>query len=154
MEQPASSVGVNWSVVFYKCKNNTIYFNLSNDILGWLLSTMASLITLLILEFRNAVSWCCCGYSRRNMAQAYARCRYRHNWKRDTLEWLYGVGLNYHPYGWQSGITETLFGGSHAVSIDAQSYFIFFCFVYMASLGLLHPVFSASWFTQCYPQYC
>lgn len=95
-------------------KNNTIYFNPSNDLdLGLAAEYQGIIRRRYDFEFRHTLLLGVGGYSQQGFGtKPTAQLQYRHNWKRDkALEWFYGVGLNYHPYDGDQELRETLFGG-------------------------------------------
>lgn len=95
-------------------KNNTIYFNPSNDLDIGLAAEYQGIINRHYdFEFRHTLLVGVGGYSQQEYGtKPTAQLQYRHNWKRDkALEWFYGVGLNYHPYDGNQELRETLFGG-------------------------------------------
>ncbi|HRG50786.1 MAG TPA: poly-beta-1,6 N-acetyl-D-glucosamine export porin PgaA [Pseudomonadales bacterium] len=95
-------------------KNNTIYFNPSNDLDVGLAAEYQGIIRRRYdFEFRHTLLVGLGAYSQNGFGtDPTAQVTYRHNWKRDKeLEWFYGVGMNYHSYDGERELRSTAFGG-------------------------------------------
>ncbi len=95
-------------------ENNTIYFNPSSDLdIGIAAEYQGIIKRHYDFEFRHTLLMGIGTYTQQDFGtDPTAQILYRHNWKRDkTLEWFYGVGLNYHPYDGDEELRSTAFGG-------------------------------------------
>lgn len=95
-------------------EKNTLYFNPESDLdAGLAVEYQGILRRHYDFEFRHTLLMGVGAYTQSGFGtNPTAQILYRHNWKRDkTLEWHYGIGLNYHPYDGNQELRSTAFGG-------------------------------------------